>query len=96
MTLLGLDATPEVKADFEKRRAMADKLLKLDPLGIRHKLPRSSFVWLHATGRRLAYRYTNTEQVGGDSGITDEDFFVTEQIDPSTLVLLAIAEQPLR
>lgn len=96
VTLLGIDATPEVKADFEKRRAMADKLLKLDPLGVRHKLPRSSFVWLHATGRRLAYRYTNTEQVGGESGITDEDFFVTDQIDPSTLVLLAIAEQPLR
>lgn len=96
VTVLGLDATPEVKADFEKRRAMADKLLKLDPLGLRHKLPRSAFVWLHATGRRVAYRYTNTEQVGGQSGITDEDFFVTTDIDPSTLVLLAIAERPLR
>jgi hypothetical protein len=57
-----------VKADFEKRRAMADKLLRLDPLGLRHKLPRSAFVWLHATGRRVAYRFTNTEQVGGAVG----------------------------
>jgi len=96
VTVLGLDATPEVKADFEKRRAMAQKLLRLDPLGLRHKLPRSAFVWLHATGRRVAYRFTNTEQVGGASGITDADFFVTEQIDPSTLVLLAVAERPIR
>jgi SAM-dependent methyltransferase len=96
VTVLGLDATPPVKADFEKRRAMADKLLRLDPFGLRHKLPRSAFVWLHATGRRVAYRFTNTEQVGGQSGITDAEFFVTSDIDDSTLVLLAIAERPLR
>lgn len=94
--VLGLDATPAVKADFEKRRNMANKLLKLDPLGLRHKLPRSAFVWLHATGRRLAYRFTNTEQVGGQSGITDAEFFTTEDIDDSTLVLLAIARNPIR
>jgi SAM-dependent methyltransferase len=86
----GLDATPMVKADFEKRRAMAEKLLRLDPLGIRHKLPRRMFVWLHATGRRLAYRHTNKEQVGGQSGITDDEFFLTEKIDDTTLVLFAI------
>lgn len=92
--VLGLDATPVVKADFEKRRNMANKLLKLDPLGIRHKLPHKAFVWLHATGRRVAYRFTNTEQVGGASGITADDFFTTTSIDPSTLVLLAVATQP--
>lgn len=92
----GLDATGEVKADFDKRRAMAEKLLRLDPMGLRHKLPRSAFVWLHATGRRVAYRFTNTEQVGGQSGITEADFFLTDQIDPTTLVLLGIARQPIR
>jgi SAM-dependent methyltransferase len=96
VTVHGLDATPEVKADFEKRRAMANKLLRLDPFGLRHKLPRSAFVWVHATGRRLAYRFTNTEQVGGQSGITDAEFFLTPDIDESTLVLLAVAERPLR
>ena len=92
----GLDATADVKADFDTRRAMAEKLLRLDPLGLRHKLPRSAFVWLHATGRRVAYRFTNTEQVGGQSGITDADFFLTDEIDPTTLVLLGIARQPIR
>lgn len=94
--ILGLDATPVVKADFEKRRNMANKLLKLDPLGLRHKLPRKAYVWLHATGRRVAYRFTNTEQVGGTSGITADDFFTTESIDPTTLVLLALAKDPIR
>jgi len=91
----GLDATPIVKADFEKRRAMANKLLKLDPFGLRHKLPREAFVALHATGRRLAYRFTNTEQVGGQSGITDDEFFLTDDIDESTLVLFAVCEHPI-
>lgn len=94
--VLGLDATPIVKADFEKRRNMANKLLKLDPFGLRHKLPRKAFIWLHETGRRFAYRFTNTEQVGGASGITAADFFTTEETDPSTLVLLAVAREPLR
>lgn len=91
----GLDATPLVKEDFEKRRAMADKLLRLDPLGLRHKLPRGAFVWLHATGRRFAYRFTNTEQVGGSSGITDAEFFLTDDIDDSTLVLFAVCSDPI-
>ncbi len=94
--LYGLDASADAKADFEKRREMAQKLLRLDPLGIRHKLPRKAFVWLHATGRRVAYRYTNTEQVGGQSGITEHDFFLTEEIDPSTLVLFAVCEDPIQ
>ncbi len=74
---------------------MADKLLRLDPLGLRHKLPRKAFVWLHATGRRVAYRFTNTEQTGGESGITEDEFFLTEDIDDSTLVLFAVCRDPL-
>ncbi|MFM7068116.1 MAG: class I SAM-dependent methyltransferase [Actinomycetes bacterium] len=94
--VLGLDATPRVKEDFATRRAMAERLLKLDPLGLRHRLPRSAFVWLHATGRRLAYRFTNTDQVGGQSGITASEFFTTGDIDDSTLVLFAVCERPRR
>lgn len=96
VTILGLDATAVVKADFEQRREMANKLLKLDPFGLRHKLPRNAFVWLHATGRRVAYQFTNKEQTGGRSGITDNEFFTTPDIDDSTLVLFAIAEKPRR
>jgi SAM-dependent methyltransferase len=91
----GLDGTKVVKDDFATRRAMAERMLRLDPLGIRHKLPRKVFVWLHATGRRVAYRYTNTDQTGGVSGITDEEFFLTDDIDDTTLVLFAVCRNPL-
>lgn len=94
--VMGLDATPAVKADFEERRAMARRMLALDPWGLRHKLPRPAFVALHAIGRRFAYRFLTREQVGGSSGITDEEFFVTDRIDDSTLVLIAVAEKPRR
>ena len=94
VTVHGLDATPTVKADFEKRRAMASKLLALDPLGVRHRLPRSWFVNLHAAGRRIAYRFLSREQGEGNSGITSDEFFVTDAIDPSTLVLFAVASKP--
>ncbi len=48
VTVLGLDGDAAVKADFERRRKFARTLLKLDPWGLRHKLPRSWFVGLHA------------------------------------------------
>jgi SAM-dependent methyltransferase len=91
----GLDANEFAKADFDQRRAMADKLLRLDPLGLRHRLPRGAFVWLHATGRRLAYRYTSSSQTGGESGITADDFALTDSIDQTTLVLFAVCRRPL-
>ena len=64
----GLDGDEVVKEDFATRRATAERFLRLDPWGLRHKLPRQAFVWLHATGRRVAYRYTNSGQTGGVLG----------------------------
>lgn len=92
--VVGLDATPVVKADFERRRAMAQRFLRLDPLGLRHRLPREWFVALHAAGRRVAYRLLSGSQGSGNSGITADEFFVTDRIDRSTLVLVAIASRP--
>jgi len=95
VSVVGLDATALVKADFEKRRALATKLLRLDPFGLRHRVPRSWFVGAHALGRRVAYRFLVDEQVGGSSGITDAEFFLTDDIDASTLVLFAVVSKPL-
>ncbi len=96
--VFGLEGNEVVLEDFAKRRAMADKLLRLDPLGLRHKLPRSAFVWLHATGRRIAYRFTNTDQTGGESGITEDDLHLgpESEITDRTLVLFAVCRKPLR
>ena len=94
--LWGLDGDEVVKTDFATRRATAEKFLRFDPLGLRHKLPRGAFVWLHATGRRIAYRYTNTGQTGGESGITEDQFSLTDSIDDATLVLFAVCRNPIR
>ncbi|MCZ7629557.1 MAG: class I SAM-dependent methyltransferase [Microthrixaceae bacterium] len=95
--ILGLEGNEKVLADFAKRRAMAERLLRLDPFGLRHKLPRKAFVWLHATGRRVAYRFTNTDQTGGASGITEADLFTgpEDEITHQTLVLFAVCRKPL-
>ena len=95
--ILGLEGNQKVLEDFATRRATAEKMLRLDPFGLRHKLPRKAFVWLHATGRRVAYRFTNTGQTGGASGITAEDLAPgpEEAITDSTLVLFAVCRKPL-
>jgi len=95
VSVVGIDATTDVKDDFEHRREMAAKMLALDVFDLRHRLPRSWFVNLHAAGRRVAYRFLVSDQVDGQTGITDAEFFVTDKIDPSTLVLLAIASDPI-
>jgi SAM-dependent methyltransferase len=94
--VLGLDGDEEVKADFERRRRTARRLLALDVLDLRHKLPRSWFVALHAGARRAAYRVMGERWSGGATGIGAERFHVTTGIDPSTLVLFAVARSPRR
>ena len=95
VSVVGIDATDDVKEDFERRREMASRMLSLDVFDLRHRLPRSWFVGLHAAGRRVAYRFLVSDQVDGHTGITDDEFFETDVIDSSTLVLLAIASDPI-
>lgn len=95
VTVLGLDGDAAVKADFERRRKFARTLLKLDPWGLRHKLPRAWFVWLHAFARRVTYPFLNRKAAEAPA-ITADQFTITESIDPTTLVLFAVAKRPKR
>jgi len=95
VTVLGLDGDAVVKADFERRRKLARTLLKLDPWGLRHKMPRSWFVWMHAFARRVTYPFLN-RKASESPPITADQFSITESIDPSTLVLFAVAKRPRR
>jgi hypothetical protein len=94
--VLGLDGNAEVRADFEARRKTANRLLKLDVLDLRHRLPETWFIALHATARRLVYGIMGSRWSGGSTGIDDSAFQITESIDPSTLVLFAVARRPKR
>lgn len=95
VAVFGLDGDPQVKADFERRRRTGLRLLALDPLGLRHRLPRSWYVGLHSLGRRLLYPLTNRRESKVDP-ITASQFFLTPEIDDTTLVLVATAEGPRR
>jgi SAM-dependent methyltransferase len=92
----GIDAAPHVKADFEARRAKANKLLKLDAFDLRHRMPHEWYVWAYTRLLPLAYKLVAREDTGGATGITADDWFVTDEPDDTTLVLFAIARAPRR
>ncbi|HEV3281140.1 MAG TPA: class I SAM-dependent methyltransferase [Acidimicrobiales bacterium] len=92
----GMDAVPRVKADFIARRRKADKVLRLDVLDLRHRIPRSWYVGIYTRVLPLAYRLVARGDSGGTTGITADDFFVTDQLDRTTMVLFATASRPRR
>jgi SAM-dependent methyltransferase len=91
----GLDATPAVKDDFRARRERAAKILRFDVLDLRHRMPRSWYIAFYTRALPLAYRLVARSDTGGATGITADDFFVTGDIDETTLVLFAVAGSPL-
>ena len=92
----GIDAVPAVKEDFRLRREKAAKVLALDVFDLRHRIPRSWYVGAYTRILPLAYRVMARRDTGGGTGITADDFFVTEDVDETTLVLLAVAGAPRR
>lgn len=94
--VLGLDAVERVKADFANRRQRARKVLALDVLDLRHRMPRSWYIALYTRALPVAYRLMARGDTGGASGITADDFFVTDRVDETTLVLFAVARRPRR
>jgi SAM-dependent methyltransferase len=92
----GVDAAPHVKADFEARRVKAAKLLKLDAFDLRHRMPHEWYVWAYTRLLPLAYKLVARDDTGGATGITADDWFVTDDPDDTTLVLFAVARAPRR
>jgi SAM-dependent methyltransferase len=90
----GVDATPHVKADFEARRIKGNKLLKLDAFDLRHRMPYSWYVWAYTRLLPMAYKLVARGDTGGLTGITADDWFVTDEPDETTLVLFAVARKP--
>lgn len=96
VVIQGLDAVPHVKADFTARRVKANKVLRLDVLKLRHRIPRSWYIAAYTRILPLAYKVIARGDSGGTTGITAEDFFVTDDLDPTTMVLFATASRPRR
>ena len=96
VTVQGLDAVPHVKADFTARRLKAQKVLKLDFFDLRHRIPRSWYIGFYTRALPVAYRLIARGDSGGSTGITADDFFVTDDLDTTTMVLFATASKPRR
>jgi SAM-dependent methyltransferase len=96
VTVQGVDAVPHVKADFTARRQKADKVLRLDVLDLRHRIPRSWYIGIYTRVLPLAYKVIARGDSGGLTGITADDFFVTDDLDRTTMVLFATASRPRR
>jgi SAM-dependent methyltransferase len=90
----GLDGSPAVKEDFAIRRAKAQRLLRYDVFNLRHRMPRSWYISLYTRGLPFAYRLLASADTGGNSGITADDFAVTDDVDDTTLVLFAVCRGP--
>jgi SAM-dependent methyltransferase len=94
--LAGIDAAEHVKEHFADRRRRASRLLKLDFLDLRHRMPHSWYVWAYTRLLPLAYRLLARDDVGGDTGITADDWFVSDHLDETTPLLFAVAQKPRR
>jgi hypothetical protein len=87
---------PHVKADLAARRVKANKVLALDVLDLRHRMPHSWYVWSYTRLLPLAYKVIARDDSGGSTGITADDWFVTDELDDTTLVLFAVVRSPRR
>lgn len=92
----GLDATERVKADFAARRAKAKRILRLDVLDLRHRVPRAWYLALYTRVLPVAYALLARGGREGGPGISADDWFVTDDVDETTLVLFAVCRQPRR
>jgi SAM-dependent methyltransferase len=96
VTVHGLEGSPELHADFAQRRASGEKLLRLDPFDLRHKVPRRWYVWSYERVLPIVYQALGSERTGVGSGLDQSHFFLTDQITPSTPGLFAVARRPRR
>ena len=94
VVVLGLEGDEALHADFAARRASGDRLLKLDVLRLRHRLPRGAYVWAYERLLPLVYRVLGKKHTGIGSGLDASHLFLTEVIDTTTPVLFAIARGP--
>ena len=92
--VLGLEGSPELHADFAARRASGEKLLALDPLGVRKKVPRSWYVWGYERALPVVYKVLGGGTTGIGSGLDASHFTLTDRIQATTPGLFAVAGRP--
>jgi SAM-dependent methyltransferase len=84
--LLGLHGSPRYLALWEAEQARLRRLLRLDPLGVRHRLPRRALQVLYDAGLTASRRRPPAEA----SAITAEDFRLEAEGLDGALDLVAV------
>jgi SAM-dependent methyltransferase len=92
----GLEGDAELKADFAARRASGERILKLDFLRLRHRMPHQWYVWIYERALPVVYRLLGRSTSGVGSGLDHTHLFMTDEIVPTTPVLFAVARSPRR
>lgn len=92
----GIEGDDVFQADFATRRAAGRRLLRLDPLGLRHRVPRRVYVWGYERVLPVVYRLLGSDRSGIGSGIDDSHLFLTRDVAATTPALLAVARRPRR
>src|SRR5439155_89674 len=72
VTCFGIDGDDVLKADFAARRASGERLLKLDPLDLRKRIPHRTYVWAYEHILPLTYKVLGRGNSGIGSGIDAE------------------------
>lgn len=90
----GLEGDAALHADFAARRASGERILKLDVFGLRHRIPKRTYVWTYERALPLVYRVLGSGTTGIGSGLSEDNFFTTELINDSTPGLFAVASRP--
>ncbi len=91
---LGLEGDEMLQADFAARRASGERILRLDVLRLRHRLPRRAYVWSYEHALPVVYRMLGSKKSGVGSGIDASHLYITQKILTTTPVLFAIARRP--
>jgi SAM-dependent methyltransferase len=94
--VLGLEGDAELKADFAARRTTGEKILKLDVLNLRQRMPRRWYVWSYERVLPVVYKILGSKKSGVGSGLDHTHFTMSDDIVPTTPVLFAIARKPRR
>jgi SAM-dependent methyltransferase len=88
----GIQPTAPVRRALEERSRRIRRIVKLDPLGLRDRLPRPLVEWLFARFALLVRR-PSRRPAGGDSEVSWRDFPVGPA-DDDCLDLLALCRRP--
>jgi len=94
VTCFGIEGDDVLKADFAARRASGERLLRIDPLNLRRRMPHRAYVWAYEHILPLTYRFLGRSSSGIGSGIDASHFFIRDDVRADTPVLFAVARRP--